>query len=919
MIDHEIMPFGMLLHQFRKRVHFTQQQLANEIGMHRHAIGRWEQGEMLPASKAIVLELARRLQLNDQETRQLLDASMTAPAPLWAVPYPRNQWFTGQEDTLKMLHTHLHAEQTDASLQISALCGMGGIGKTQIALEYAYQHALEYRAVFWVEAETPERVRFSIQRIAEVLQLPERVTTDYPRLVEAVKLWLVTQSKWLFIWDNLEDLHLLSSLLASGRHGAHLLTTRHQALGTLARGIPVPPLAHHESIFFLLRRAKILEREATYEQAQSLARLKPEEYSAASQLATLLAGLPLALDQMGAYIEETGCSLNAYLRLYEQHQAPLLARRGEAGTHHPESVTTTIMLSQQRAEREQEGAADLLRICAFLHPEAIPEELFTLGAEHLGSTLATRVGTPLQFDALLAALRHLSLVQRQAETQTLSLHRLTQVVLREQMEPTEKRVWHERTIRLLHTAFPTGDFPTWERCERYLPHVLACISGFTGNNEDLPEARALLARVGRYLLQRGRFSEAETLLARAVAFVEQAHGPDHLALLPLLTIQVELLWKQGKYTLAEALSSRLLSIEKQHLAPNHLHIADTLNTLALLYCDQGHYEQAEPLIQQALRIYEEHNHPERICILNNLAVLYRDQGKYAQVEALLQRVLKYGKPELEPEHPERAFSMNNLAVLYREQGKYEQAEALFQQALHIREQGLGPHHPDVALLLSNLAMLFHQQGKHIQAERLFQRALRIQKRTFGLNHRQTAASLHGLAVLYQAQRQDSQAETLFHQALSIRKQLLGSSHPDVAASMTRLAMLYASQDKIEQAEALFQQALHIQEQTLEPEHLQIALTLDGMAALRAQNGHYAQARLLNERVLAIRSEHLEPCHLDTARTLVNLARLYEREGEKEQADLLLQRAEVIFKQHPDQDYPQIITFRYKHQAVCENK
>src|SRR5215469_12595248 len=134
-LGHELPSFGALLNDFRKRRRLTQQQLAEVLGMHRHAVGRWEQGDFLPASKTIVLELARQLRLDESETRDLLEASLTVLSPYWSVPLPRNPLFTGREEVLAALHVQLEASQMVALTQSSALCGLGGVGKTQIALE----------------------------------------------------------------------------------------------------------------------------------------------------------------------------------------------------------------------------------------------------------------------------------------------------------------------------------------------------------------------------------------------------------------------------------------------------------------------------------------------------------------------------------------------------------------------------------------------------------------------------------------------------------------------------------------------------------------------------------------------------------------------------------------------------------------
>ncbi|HKF35978.1 MAG TPA: helix-turn-helix domain-containing protein, partial [Ktedonobacteraceae bacterium] len=327
--------FGALLKTFRKRTRLTQKQLAQQLGVHANTISSWELGTYLPETRGLVLELARHLALDEQETRQLLEASLTALAPHWLVPLPRNPLFTGREEILEALHTHLHVEQVVALTQSYALRGLGGIGKTQIALEYAYRHALEYSAIFWIEAETIEHVTSSLLRIAELLQLPERQEADQQRVVAAVQRWLSTHNQWLLIWDNVEDLELLQRLLPPTRQGATLVTTRRQALGMLARGMDLAPMGREDGMLFVLRRARVLEPEATSERMHQLAVSMPAEYTAAEKLVAAMEGVPLALDQAGAYIEETGCSVSAYLQRYEQQRARLLDRRGDAGGNHP--------------------------------------------------------------------------------------------------------------------------------------------------------------------------------------------------------------------------------------------------------------------------------------------------------------------------------------------------------------------------------------------------------------------------------------------------------------------------------------------------------------------------------------------------------------------------------------------------------
>ena len=201
----DLCSFGELLRTFRTRTRLTQQQLARAVGLHRNAISHWEQGDFLPRGRSLVLELARQLHLDEMETRQLLEISLTAVSSYWSVPLSRNPYFTGREGILEALHTQLGVDQAVALTQSSALHGLGGVGKSQIALEYAYRHALEYSAVFWIGAETDEQIVVSLLRIAEVLKLPEREGQHQQRVVTAIQRWLSTHGKWLLIWDNVED------------------------------------------------------------------------------------------------------------------------------------------------------------------------------------------------------------------------------------------------------------------------------------------------------------------------------------------------------------------------------------------------------------------------------------------------------------------------------------------------------------------------------------------------------------------------------------------------------------------------------------------------------------------------------------------------------------------------------------------
>lgn len=219
----EIYAFGDVLKSFRQRKQLSQQALANLLGTHRNTISNWERGNFLPKSKTMVLELARLLCLDEQETRQLLEASLTALTPHWSLPFPRNPLPAEREELLQTLHQVLHADQNKALPRNCAIYGLGGSGKTQLAIEYAYRYALEYTAVFWINASDVERLTESFQAIAQVLQVPTCQETTQRQIVAAVHSWLAQHRDWLLIWHNGENLDLMQQFFPPALQGATLL------------------------------------------------------------------------------------------------------------------------------------------------------------------------------------------------------------------------------------------------------------------------------------------------------------------------------------------------------------------------------------------------------------------------------------------------------------------------------------------------------------------------------------------------------------------------------------------------------------------------------------------------------------------------------------------------------------------------
>jgi tetratricopeptide (TPR) repeat protein len=473
------------------------------------------------------------------------------------MPFQRNPFFTGREDLLTRLHTTLVTGKQVALSQPQAISGLGGIGKTQTAIEYAYRYRNDYNTIFWLKAESRETLLSDVLTLAQLLNLPQQPDNDQEQVVEMIKDWFQSHTGWLLIFDNANDLTMIRDFLPAGGRGHILLTTRSQVTGSIARRIDVERMDTEEGTFFLLHRAGLLE-DAIPEVERAKAREMVEEVD----------GLPLALDQAGAFIEETQCGLADYLQLYRTRQAELLKRRGRLVTDHPDSVATTWSLSFEKVEQANPVAADLLRLCAFLDPDVIPEEIMTKGASELGSTLKAVAAEPMRLNEAIAEVRTYSLLRRNPD-HTLTIHRLVQAVLKQGMNKSTQRRWAERAVRAVSQAFPEVEYSTWLQCQHYMPQVQACAALIDQWDMTFAETAQLLMQTGYYLIESAQYAQAEPLYQRALVIREKILGPEHPDTAATLHQLATLYWRQGKYELAEPLLQRALAIYEKMLGPDH--------------------------------------------------------------------------------------------------------------------------------------------------------------------------------------------------------------------------------------------------------------------------------------------------------------------------------------------------------------
>lgn len=817
------------------------------------------------------------------------------------IPYPRNPFFTGREELLQQLHDTLSATRTAVLGQPFAINGLGGIGKTQIAIEYAYRYSQHYQAVLWAKATTREALIADFVTLAELLHLHKKDVQDQNIVVAAVKGWLVSHTQWLLILDDADDLNVIRDFLPLEATGHVLLTTRQHSLKGIASRIEVEKMDTDEGMLLLLRRSGVLSARGQLHEANEVDR------ATAEGIAMAVDGLPLALNQAGAYIDQTGCGLSEYLDLYQTRFRELIRLPNNLPSDYRETVATTWSLSFQRIEKENKAAGALLRLCAFLAPYAIPEEIISKGAAHLGKVLGPVATNSLKLNEAMEVVQRYSLVRRNRETKTLTVHRLVQAVFRDRMDTKTRRLWAMRAVQSVNAAFPEVTYETWANCQRYLLHAQACASLVDQYRLSSPEVARLLTQAGWYLRERALYAQAEPLLKRALVIRARVLGLEHPDTATSYNNLAQLYRLRGEYRQAEELYQRALKIREDVLGPQDSNTAFTLHDLGHIYYFQGEFKKAEPFYQRALAIRKDALgplHPHTATTLNHLGMLYHSQGEYDKAEEFYVRALTIREKILGSGDPLIATALNGLALLYYAQGRYAKAEKLYQRALAIREQALGPEHHHTTITLNHLGLLYQEMAKYDQAESLHQRVLTIREQALGSEHPDIAFALNDLAHLYHLQRRYDQAEPLYQRALTIKEQKLSFQHPGTATTLANLARLYQDQGRYEEAKSLYQRALAIRTQMLSPEHPHTLTTQNDLSHLYCLQGHYDMAEPLCQFVLTVRERVLGPDHPHVAATLNNLARLHEKQGHYEEAKRLYRRALPIYEKALGPDHPE---------------
>ncbi|KAL0934874.1 kinesin light chain [Colletotrichum truncatum] len=652
---------------------------------------------------------------------------LTPQKALVIVPYIENLDFVGRSailDQLKQLFGHnQHGDLTTRARSRVALYGLGGIGKTQIALAYVFwlQHAHPDISVFWVHASNAERFFQAYSAIAYECSIPGY---DNPEsdILALVKTWLERrdQGRWLMIVDNADDTQQffpssakddttkehrldeayggLARYISECSHGSILITTRNKQVGSM-----------------LIQGKQLLEvGKMSDNEAKQLIHTILDDTVPADDTYTLsnrLEHLPLALAQAVAFIQMNSISVKEYIQLLDQSNDILVAQLSEpfqaAGRDSatPHAVTATWIVSFNQIQQQDSLASDVLSIASLLDRQGIPKAIITRYCEKMSNQEVDANAARVM--KALGTLKAFSFIS-EADNDTVDMHRLVQLVMRKWLT-TQGRFteFAQHALETVSDVYPYGKHERRQLCRDYLPHANAVLQIEAADLQGGQAARAsLLHRMTAYFLYLGQWKNAEERAAACVKLRQDYLGEeDYNTLTSISSLAMSYMY-QSRYKEAEELELRVVETRLKVLGNKHPHTLGSMAGLVVIYMEQGQWSEAEELGLQVVKTRKTVLGEKDPCTLassNSLALIHRHQGRLEEAEELLMWVMETCSEILGKEHPSTLTSMANLACTWRDQQRWDDAIRLMENCTRTMQKQLGSDHPETRAFFSTLS------------------------------------------------------------------------------------------------------------------------------------------------------------------------------------------------------------------------
>ncbi|QGV81389.1 FxSxx-COOH system tetratricopeptide repeat protein [Streptomyces ficellus] len=785
---------------------------------------------------------------------------------IWNAP-PRNPGFTGRSVVLERMRDQLGGGMAVVLPQPQTIYGLGGVGKTQVALEYVHRFMADYDLVWWMSAEQPDDVIAGLAELAVRIgaQGGDDMAAASQEAIDLLRRGVPT-NRWLLVFDNADDPDALKRFFPTGGH--ILVTSRNQTWSQYGDALPVDVFLREESVEHLQRRAKGLGRED------------------ADQVAEAVGDLPLAVEQAAAWIAETATPVAAYLEQLQEAAARTLALNQPAG--YPEPVAATWNVSIERLKERSPAAVRLLQLCAFFAPEPIHANL--LYSKEMIEALKpydASLQEKLVLGRVIREIGRFALAKVDQVSNSIQVHRLVQAVIRAQLSEEEQREARHAVHRILAGARPDDDEPidnpeTWPRFATIWPHL--------GTSEARhckePETRRLLIDRVRYLWKRGDWQTAGALAEDLRDAWRESLGNDDLQYLYLRFHLSNILRSQGRYVEARDLDEVTLERQRAVLGRSHPHTYMTTSSLAMDLGALGQYGRAMELATEAHEGFSQifhDSHPRTLAAANNLALNLRMVGQYSRAREIDQEVFDRRTEVLGPEHPYTLSSATSLARDLREVGRYEDSVTLLSRTYDIYKETLGRAFPGTLAAGKSLAVSLRRAGRVDDARRLTTATRNRYRAKYTYAHPDSLACDLNLAADLFAAGEPVAARDLAQEVVDQYREVPGERHPYTLAALNNLGIYQWGCGSPESAEQTLQAALRMMREVLGERHPHALFCTVNLANAKADLGELDETLRIEQRTVRALRETLGAHHPEVLGVASNLAVTLGALGRKDEA------------------------------------
>ncbi|SDY41558.1 ATP-, maltotriose-and DNA-dependent transcriptional regulator MalT [Amycolatopsis xylanica] len=793
---------------------------------------------------------------------------------VWGGVPLRNVNFTGRAELLRSLRDRL-SDSTPTAVLPGALHGLGGIGKTQIAVEYVYRYAADYDLVWWISAENPPDIRNSLVQLAKKLKLPVEQSADtaVPAVLETLRLG-EPYGRWLLVFDNADRPEDVRGFFPSGL-GHILVTSRNAQWSKAASPIEVEVFQREESRELLQRRN---------------ADLSDDE---ADQLAEVLGDLPLAVEQAAAWRAETGMSTEEYLRLFEDKRTELL--QSNPPVDYPLAVEAAWNVSLDRLAKENPGALELLQVCAFFAPEPISRALFN-GVRNipLSEALEKILSDPILVGRAIREINRYSLAKIDHRSNTIGLHRLVQTVLRNKLTPDEQIRTRHSAHLLLSNSDPNdpNDIENWQRYGELRPHVRACVAMDCSDEW----VRRMAINVVVYLFAAGDPKAALSMSEDMVTYWTEKLGESHQDTLVVSRWYARSLRAVGRFDEARRVAERTLDLMRETLGPAHEETLLTAHSVASDLRAKGDFAAARDLNKiayESARSRFGDDDPDTLAAANNYALSLRLVGDFGAALSLDMDTWERKRDVLGPEHRNTLLTLDNLSVDLRENGQYGDARNRQEETVHRLRARVGPQHVMTLGAIKNLAVARRKAGDHAEGMRLSKEAYDGFRRKYGVTHPDAMSAAMNYSIDLRQAGDKQGARKLGTEINKLYVASWGPKHPFSLAGATNLAVTLRLLGELDAARALNESALTDLRTVLGDDHPFTLVCATNLASDKAAAGELEAAYELDVDTRERSTRTLGANHPSTLALLVNLALDMRGLGRRAEADEL--QAEAVNK------------------------